>query len=136
MVRAGRDDRVRNVVLLSVLLVWLLYTRVFWALHTSHVTLPPCPFLTLTGHPCPLCGGTRSYASMWQGDVAAAVRYHPLGPVLFVATLAAAAVLAALLVTGRTIRLRLGVQERLYIAGGAVFVIVWLFRLAFLPLPA
>ena len=136
MVRAGRDDRVRSALLLAVLLVWLAYTRVFWALHASHVVLPACPFLTLTGHPCPLCGGTRSYASMWQGDVAAAARYHPLGPLLFVATFAAAGVLAAFLATGRTLRLTLGAEQRIYLGAGAVFLIVWLFRLAFLPLPA
>jgi hypothetical protein len=136
LVRADRSDRVRNVVLLAGLLVWLAYTRVFWTLHGAHATLPACPFLTLTGHPCPLCGGTRAFASMWQGDVAAAARYHPLGPVLFVGTIVAVAVLASLLAAGRTIRTSLPAEERLYIGMGAVFVLVWLFRLAFLPLPA
>ena len=65
---------------------WLGYTAAYPALHSLHATLPTCPFYALTGHPCPFCGGTRSYAAMWHGDVAAAVRYYPLGPVLFVLT--------------------------------------------------
>jgi hypothetical protein len=136
LVRADRSDRVRNAVLLAGLLLWLAYTRVFWTLRGAHATLPACPFLTLTGHPCPLCGGSRAFASMWQGDIAGAARYHPLGPVLFVGTIVAVAVLAYLLATGRAIRISLPAEERLFIGVGALFVVVWLFRLAFLPLPA
>jgi predicted ABC-type sugar transport system permease subunit len=136
LVRADRDDRVRNAVLLAGLAAWLVYTRVFWTLRASHATLPACPFLTLTGHPCPLCGGSRSFASMWQGDVVAAARYHPLGPLLFLGTWVAVAVLAYLLATGRSLRISLRAEERLFIGFGALFVVVWLFRLAFLPLPA
>ena len=34
---------------------------------------PGCPFLALTGHPCPLCGGLRAVHALGHGDVAAAV---------------------------------------------------------------
>src|SRR3954464_5030739 len=30
--------------------------------------MPPCPFRTLTGLPCPLCGGTRAFAWATRGD--------------------------------------------------------------------
>lgn len=122
---------------LAALLGWLAYTRFFWTLQSLHATLPFCPFLLITGQPCPLCGGTRSFAEMWQGDPAAAVRYHPLGPALFVLTLAGAAGLGLLLATGRTLRWAGGqaAERRAWIALGALFVTAWLFRLAYLPLP-
>lgn len=136
LVRAEREDRVRAALMLAGLLAWLLYTRVFWTLKASHATLPACPFLTITGHPCPFCGGSRSFAEMWQGDVVGAARYHPLGPALFAGSLLGVVALVVLLVTGRSVRLGLAAEKRLYLAVGVVFVAVWLFRLAFLPLPS
>lgn len=35
-----------------------------------------CPFLWLTGHPCPGCGMTRALLTLLQGDVPGAFRYH------------------------------------------------------------
>lgn len=35
--------------------------------------LPPCPLLSLTGIPCPLCGATRAFAFAGHGDLAAAL---------------------------------------------------------------
>src|SRR5689334_8008833 len=101
------------------LLAWLLYTRVFWTLHSVHATLPPCPFRLLTGQPCPFCGGTRSFAQMWDGDVAGAARYYPLGPPLFVLTLLGVAGLAAFLASGRALRWRpaFGFEQRVYLVG-------------------
>ena len=65
---ADQADRLRYSLVLLGLLAWLLYTRVFWMLHSAGATFPTCPFLLLTGQPCPLCGGTRSFAQMWQAD--------------------------------------------------------------------
>jgi hypothetical protein len=100
--RAVPDQRLRDLGLLGGLALWLLYTRVFWGLHAAHLTIPPCPFYYLTGHPCPFCGGTRSFAYMWEGDIANAVRLYPLGPVLFAGTILGAGGLAGGLVTGRS----------------------------------
>ena len=44
--------------------------------------IPPCPFRTLTGLDCPLCGGTRATRAMLTGDVSAAVDYNLLVPVM------------------------------------------------------
>jgi hypothetical protein len=30
--------------------------------------MPPCPFRTITGLPCPMCGGTRAFAWAARGD--------------------------------------------------------------------
>lgn len=36
-----------------------------------------CPFLELTGLPCPTCGGTRALAALVAGDWAAAFAWNP-----------------------------------------------------------
>jgi len=54
--------------------------------------LPPCPFHTLTGLECPLCGGTRALLHMARGDWVAA---WDANPVVVLATLALPVVLSA-----------------------------------------
>ena len=110
----------RDLGLLAGLVAWLVYTRVYWALHVSHIALPPCPFYYLTGHPCPFCGGTRSFAYMWQGDLANAVRLYPLGPVFFVGSLVGTAGLASGVITGRTWTFNLSSLQWRLLAVGAV----------------
>ena len=100
--RAVPAQRLRDLGLFAALGLWLLYTRLYWAMHAAHLSMPPCPFYYLTGHPCPFCGGTRSFAYMWEGDIADAVRLYPLGPALFAGTGLGMGGLAAGLVTGRT----------------------------------
>jgi hypothetical protein len=95
-------DRIRDFSMLGGLLLWLAYTRVYWVISVGHMTLPPCPFYYLTGHPCPFCGGTRSFAYMWQGDIADSVRLYPLGPALFAGSLVGVAGLAMGIVSGRS----------------------------------
>jgi len=109
--RAQAADRFRDLGILAVVAAWLLYTRVFWVLKAAHLTLPPCPFYTLTGHPCPFCGGTRSFAFMWEGDISDAVRLYPLGPAMFAASVFGVAGLAAGIVTGRTWTSRLNEKQ-------------------------
>ena len=72
--RALPTDRLRDAGIVLVLLGWLFYTRVYWILQAAHLGMPPCPFYYMTGHPCPFCGGTRSFAYMWRGDIAEAER--------------------------------------------------------------
>ena len=110
--------------MLGGLLLWLTYTRIFWTIQVSHLTLPPCPFYYLTGHPCPFCGGTRSFAYMWQGDLADSVRLYPLGPALFAGTFAVIGGLAAGVVSGRTWTLHFTGAQWRALAIGAVSAIV------------
>lgn len=44
-----------------------------------------CPFRRMFGLDCPFCGLTRSFVALAHGDVAAALRFHPAGPVMFAA---------------------------------------------------
>jgi hypothetical protein len=116
--RAAATERLRDLALLGGLLVWLVYTRMFFVLQAAHLSAPPCPFYYLTGHPCPFCGGTRSFAYMWQGDLTNAVRLFPLGPLFFAGTFVGVAGLVAGAVSGRTWTPSLtGVQWRLLAIG-------------------
>lgn len=102
LTRAVPGDRLRDLGLFAALVLWLAYTRIFWVLQAAHIAAPPCPFFYLTGHPCPFCGGTRSFAYMWRGDLADAVRLYPLGPAMFAGAVATTAALAGGAITGRT----------------------------------
>jgi hypothetical protein len=102
LTKAVRSERWRDLGIFAALVGWLAYTRIFWVLQAAHLSAPPCPFYYITGHPCPFCGGTRSFAYMWRGDLADAVRLYPLGPLLFVGTLLSAGGLAGGVITGRT----------------------------------
>lgn len=102
LTRAIAADRLRDLAVLGGLLLWLVYTKIFFVLQAAHLGAPPCPFYYITGHPCPFCGGTRSFAYMWQGDVSDSVRLYPLGPALFAGTLAGVGGLAFGAVRGRT----------------------------------
>jgi hypothetical protein len=134
LVRAGAESRLRDLGLFALLVGWLAYTRAYWVLSAGHMTLPACPFYLITGHPCPFCGGTRSFASMWQGDVLKAARFYPLGPALFAGTLLVVGLMAAALVSGRTWRLQLepDVVRALAAAGIAVLAVSWMLKLVWL----
>ncbi len=57
----------------------------------GRLLLPPiCAFKNLTGIPCPGCGLTRSFVCLGHGHFADSVRYHPLGPILFLGFIGAA----------------------------------------------
>lgn len=43
-----------------------------------------CPLHILSGLICPLCGLCRSISSLLHGDLAASLRYHPLGVIVTV----------------------------------------------------
>ncbi len=47
-----------------------------------------CPFKAVTGYPCPFCGITRAYLSLFIGDIQASFHYHPLWPVITVTIIA------------------------------------------------
>jgi hypothetical protein len=118
-------DRWRDLAVAFVLVVWLVYTRVYWVLQALHLGAPVCPFYFLTGHPCPFCGGTRSFAYMWQGDLSNSVRLYPLGPALFAGTFAAIGGLVTGAVSGRSLRPRLShAQLRGIVLGTVVTVLL------------
>jgi uncharacterized protein DUF2752 len=132
--RAVPTDRWRDLAVLGGLVLWLAYTRIYWTLQATHLTFPPCPFYYLTGHPCPFCGGTRSFAYMWRGDLSDAVRLYPLGPALFAGTLAGVAALAVGIVSGRTWEPRLTSSQWRVLGVGVVSAVLMSWALKFFVL--
>jgi hypothetical protein len=61
-----------------------------------------CMLRRLTGMPCPTCGVTRSLRALGQGEAAAAVRFHPLGPLYAAMLLVAMVRSAGVALRGRT----------------------------------
>lgn len=133
IVRAGEHGGLRNLLLLATAAGWLLYSRLFLSLELAHATLPPCPFLYLTGHPCPFCGGTHGFAEMWAGNWRQAVLDYPLAPVLFAATLAALPVLLVALVLRRDLRLSPRVWKIGLVVALVLLAVNWALKLTVLP---
>ncbi|MFW2382483.1 MAG: DUF2752 domain-containing protein [Acidimicrobiales bacterium] len=82
-----------------------------------------CPFRRCTGGYCPLCGTTRSAASLARFDLAAAWARHPLIVLMVVQF----AVVLALRATGRIVPA--GVQNRLLAMKAGLALVVWALRL-------
>ena len=51
---------------------------VTWLDRVGLAVLPACPFLSVTGLWCPLCGGTRAVQALSGGDVEAALGFNVL----------------------------------------------------------
>jgi hypothetical protein len=51
--------------------------------HSSYPSPFFCPFLALTGIPCPGCGLSRSFTAIALGQWETAINYHLFGPVIF-----------------------------------------------------
>ena len=106
---------------------------------------PACGFCDGTGlwadqdggdpDPCPLCGGTRSFAYTWDGDLRSAVALYPLGPLLFGGTLAAIGALLVAVIANRDLALHppRGWERPAWIVGGGVIAVSWGLKLTILP---
>lgn len=61
---------------------WKTSKLLFWHLPAAAVIALliffGCPFKRLVGFPCPFCGMTRAYVSLFKLDIAAAFYWHPL----------------------------------------------------------
>jgi len=57
-----------------------------------------CLLHNLFGVDCPFCGMTRSFIALAHGDLGAAFRFHPAGPILFVAMIVLVAAVAVVAV--------------------------------------
>ena len=66
--------------------IGLIGAGALYAVSPVHLPLP-CPLLTLTGIPCPLCGMTRSVTALFRADFIGSLRFNP-GGILLVAVAA------------------------------------------------
>lgn len=57
---------------------------IYFILAYNGLNLMPCPFLKVTGLPCPGCGMTRSCLAGLQGNWAEVWCFNPFGPVFAV----------------------------------------------------
>lgn len=88
---------------------------------------PPCPMLTITGVPCPLCGMTRSARSLLHLDLSASLRFQPFG-------LAAFSCGVIILILWAIPRTRAVSVVRVPVAVVvAVFAVSWIWNIAFNP---
>jgi hypothetical protein len=93
-----------------------------------------CPLRRFTGLPCPGCGMTRAFAHLAKGEWSAAVRDHPLAPLL-AAEIGAAWLAWGLIEGGLLRRPRVARPDLVAIGHVAVLVAVWLGRLVTGTLP-
>lgn len=103
--RATSGDRWLAWTLLGILVPWLAYTRLYFFLQPRHLTFDGGFFMWYLHKPDPFCGGTRTFAWMWRGDLGHAVAVYPLGPLLFLASISAVMYALVVLVSGRAVQL-------------------------------
>jgi len=134
LTRPDAEARTRDLFLGLGTSAWLGYTYLYPSLSTVHALIPTCPFLLLTGHPCPFCGGTRSFSAMWRGDLVHAARLYPLGPLLFVLTFPVAAYGLWALVTRRSLAISLPspAMQALTVIGVVALATSWSLKLLWL----
>jgi hypothetical protein len=65
----------------------MLVAAVVWPRLPVHPPLA-CPFRTLTGMPCPLCGMTRAVVAAMHGHLLESLRFNPAGILVVVLALA------------------------------------------------
>ena len=49
-----------------------------WGIGVLNIAVPECGFHSLTGLPCPLCGGTRAMQAVADLDFVSALKWNPL----------------------------------------------------------
>jgi Protein of unknown function (DUF2752) len=97
----------------------------------AQLGLRPCTFLALTGHPCPTCGMTTSFAWLTRGRIDRAWSANPAGCLLALFTPALAAWLLWSAAAGRSVGARslAGPLASVLAAAVVLGVAFWVIRL-------
>ncbi len=93
-----------------------------------------CPFALCTGTACPGCGMTRAAGHLFRGDIAAAMTYHPLVPMIL-AQLSVAWGWFALASFGWVQKPNNRVLTIVLAASAVALIVVWVARMATGTLP-
>jgi len=134
VVPATSGDRWLAWTLLGIALPWLIFTRLYFFLQPRHLTYDGGAFMWLFNKPDPSCGLTRTFAWMWRGDLGRAVAVYPLGPLVFVATVALALYAVVALLSGRAVHVNLSpaILRLLIWVGLVALGLNWIAKLAWL----
>ncbi|HEX6881758.1 MAG TPA: DUF2752 domain-containing protein [Planctomycetota bacterium] len=135
--RRSREHALVLVALLAAPLVLLGLGRALepdprgWGTH-EQLGFRPCTPMTRWNVPCPGCGVTTALALSARGAVPAAFRTQPLGPLLVLASLAAAGWALAGHRRGRDLADELAGLRWRFLAGlsGLLLLLAWLYKLA------
>jgi hypothetical protein len=79
-----------------------------------------CPFMLLTGLPCPGCGITKSIIYLYKGDIMGSLGYHIFGPLVVLFCILSVGVLTMEIITGREYLNKLYFNRRVAYLLGAV----------------
>lgn len=105
------------------------------ALKSKHLWVGiPCWFYKITHIPCLACGLTRSFSLTAHGRFSSAFEMHLTGPILFFLACGLTAYLAAVVVTGYRVRLKLAPVTRKSVGWTVfgIFVVCWVIKLVFM----
>lgn len=101
-----------------------------------HLPLWECPFLRVTGLPCPGCGLTRACMLLLRGDVAGSFRFHAFAPVfiilismMLIATVLPKTVSEPLIHKAETLERKTGITIIIF----SGLILYWLARLLLFP---
>lgn len=87
------------------------------------VPFTACEFYSLTGHSCLTCGMTRSLHAISHGALVESLRYHLMGPAVFVLMLISFIVLGLEAAVGKRLNIDTGSSRRQVVF---LFAVVWL----------
>lgn len=90
----------------------------------ADLPLPGCTFHSLTGHSCLTCGMTRSLHAISHGELAAALRYHLFGPLVFIGMLLYLVICVAEAIRGK--QFTPGIGAKTTKRAVTIFALVWL----------
>ena len=115
----------------------LLATGLFLGLLTLFLVPPTdlpftaCTFRSITGHSCLTCGLTRSLHAISHGELAASLRYHMFGPVVFVGMLLGLITFATEAITGRQFAVQPSRKRRVqfFVPFAIIWLVFWSVRL-------